>query len=435
LSEELNQQYDSMIIECEETLISSNEILKKYNMQSQSSIVENTQTQILEISLEVRQKTWGELVSEAESKIDYEVSFNDVLSEDELQKVHNEYIALREAFDSIHRLDGWDWTIAGVSGTVAALVDIFLVQMPKHSGIGGTKGHEGGSLSNWFREHIQNSLTPEEISKLERDNWVPYDAANNQNLNIDIDGLNSRTHRFQSLGHDPILGFIFGVKDILNGEFTAIDINGDFITQSINMSNHPEMLGMSLFNAIGTVIGHLKSDIATPAGLPAPLMALLQLIPGEFNGHTFTKITRDMYVQGYNFNHFLAMSVPVMIIEVLVRLLYFVKRHWKDGYSMKDSIPFGDKPKLQTMLFSAHTIATAANAGKVYLTCSPLSINYPQWVAFFKYSIGQIKWILIDKPNKCFKYIQNEINNDWLKIDADLNSIISDTNIKPFILK
>jgi hypothetical protein len=102
---------------------------------------------------------------------------------------------------------------------------------------------------------------------------------------------------------------------------------------------------------------------------------------------------------------------------------------------MKDSIPFGDKPKLQTMLFSAHTIATAANAGKVYLTCSPLSINYPQWVAFFKYSIGQIKWILIDKPNKCFKYIQNEINNDWLKIDADLNSIISDTNIKPFILK
>jgi len=435
MSDDLNQQYDEISNLTNQAIVKSEEILKKYNIPLKTIVDSKVSSSTAYEAKNSHLKSWDALVKGANANIDKEISFEDVLTKEEIEKVRHEYAQLNESFNSMHRLDGWDWTIAGVSGVIAALVDILLVQMPKHKGFLGAEGHEGGPLSNWMNDHIHNSMSPEEIAKLERDNWVPYDAAHNKNLNINIDGLNTRTHRIQSFGHDPILGFIFGVKDILNGEFSAIDIHGKFITQAIDLSSHPEMLGMSLFNAIGTVIGHLKSDVATSAGLPAPLMGLLQLIPGEINGHTFTEITRGMYVQGYNFNHFLAMSIPVMIIEVLVRLLYFSKRHWKDGYSIKDSIPFGDKPKLQTMLFSAHTIATAANAGKVYLQANPLAINYPQWIAFFKYSIGQIKWILIDKPNKRFKYIQCEIDNSWIEINTDLDSIINNTNIKPFILK
>ena len=384
ISAELNENYDSIITEADNAIKKSDEILIKYNMQVDGTEAKDTIIEITEETINVQLRSWDEVVKEAESHIDDEVTFNDVLTKEEIEKVRNEYSALKEAFNSIHRLDGWDWTIAGTAGIVAALVDVFLVEMPEHKGLLGHEGHEGGPLSNWMKEHMQNSMSPEEIAKLERDNWVPYDAANNKNLNIDIDGLNTRTHRIQSLGHDPILGFIFGVKDILNGQFTAIDKHGNLITQAIDMSKHPEMLGMSIFNAIATVLGHLKSDIATPAGLPAPLMGLFQLIPGEIDGHTFTELTRYMYRSGYNFNHFLAMSIPVMIIEVLVRVLYFSKRHWKDEFSIKESVPFGDAPKLQTMLFSAHTIATAANAGKVYLQANPLAINYPQWVMFFQ---------------------------------------------------
>lgn len=77
-----------------------------------------------------------------------------------------------------------------------------------------------------------------------------------------------------------------------------------------------------------------------------------------------------MYTKGYDFGHFLAMSIPVAIIEVVVRLFYFAKR-LHEGYSFLDALPINipgksRKPKLQTMLFTAHTIATAANAGKVY---------------------------------------------------------------------
>ena len=48
-------------------------------------------------------------------------------------------------------------------------------------------------------------------------------------------------------------------------------------------------------------------------------------------------------------------------------------------------------PKLATMLFIGHSAATAVNAGKVYFTQNPMAINYPQWIAFVKYSYKQLK--------------------------------------------
>ena len=35
-------------------------------------------------------------------------------------------------------------------------------------------------------------------------------------------------------------------------------------------------------------------------------------------------------------------------------------------------------PKLGTMLFTAHSVAAAINAGKVVFTENPMAINYPQ---------------------------------------------------------
>lgn len=52
-------------------------------------------------------------------------------------------------------------------------------------------------------------------------------------------------------------------------------------------------------------------------------------------------------------------------------------------------------PKLATMLFLGHSVATAVNAGKVAFTENPMAINYPQWIAFTKYSYSQLKWAVM----------------------------------------
>ena len=106
------------------------------------------------------------------------------------------------------------------------------------------------------------------------------------------------------------------------------------------------------------------------------------------------------------------MSVPVMIAEVVVRLGYAMKRI-KEGYSVKESIPVSldrnKHTKLETMLFISHAGAVAVNAGKVYFTQNPMAINYPQWIAFAKYSYSQLRWALMQKPKLQDLYISGRL--------------------------
>ncbi len=83
--------------------------------------------------------------------------------------------------------------------------------------------------------------------------------------------------------------------------------------------------------------------------------------------------------------------------------IYGICQKIKDGVSIKETIPFSTNhlknSKLETMLFIAHSGMTAVNAGKVYFTQNPMIINYPEWIAFGKYSYQQLKWVLIEKQS------------------------------------
>ena len=238
---------------------------------------------------------------------------------------------------------------------------------------------------------------------------VPFDAQDNRHTTVNVEGLSAYYHRLLSLGHDPFLGLLFGVADILTGRMTTIDKAGKVVSQV--MENYADRKETSIAEAIIKQLMHFKSDITTSMGLPAPMMSLLNLLQfgniGEEN-QTIAEIVQGMYYEGYDFIHFCSMSVPVILTELTVRLGYAFKRI-KEGYSIKESIPFSTNrqqhPKLNTMLFIAHAGASAINAGKVYFTKNPMAINYPQWIAFAKHSYSQLKWALIQKPVLSDKYV------------------------------
>ena len=103
----------------------------------------------------------------------------------------------------------------------------------------------------------------------------------------------------------------------------------------------------------------------------------------------------------------------------------------KEGHSIKESIPFSLKrekhPKLETMLFIGHSASTAVNAGKVYFTKNPMAINYPQWIAFAKYSYQQLRWVLHEKPKVRDAYVRGvlyeEMDELFESIDATFDEI------------
>lgn len=351
--------------------------------------------------------TWDELCAEAEKMVGDQNALESIFTEDELQANAEAVHVLNAEFNSLHKLDKLDIGISAVAAIVGAAVDILLVGIPQK----GAGGLQAGPLSDFIRNKFDEKFPSDEMEKLANSkvSKVPYDAQDNRNTTDYVDGLSGYYHRLLSLGHDPLLGFIFGVFDILTGRMTTIDKTGKIVSQV--MENYADRKESDIFAAIAKQINHLKSDVTTSMGLPAPLMGLFNLFQFGSIGEeeqTIADIVQGMYFEGYDFIHFCSLSVPMMLVEVIVRIGYSIKRI-KEGHSVKESIPFSlnreKHPKLATMLFIGHSGATAANAGKIYFTKNPLAINYPQWVAFAKYSYIQLKWALIKKSEMRDAYV------------------------------
>lgn len=94
----------------------------------------------------------------------------------------------------------------------------------------------------------------------------------------------------------------------------------------------------------------------------------------------------------------------------------------KDLSSILDSLNREKYPKLATMLFLGHSAATAVNAGKVAFTENPMAINYPQWIAFTKYSYSQLKWAVMEKPTIRDAYVTGKIYEEMNAVFAEVDN-------------
>ena len=213
----------------------------------------------------------------------------------------------------------------------------------------------------------------------------------------------------------------------MNGTMTTIDKSGTVRCQI--MDCYADRTEKDIFAALAKQILHFKSDITTSMGLPAPMMALFNMLQfgsiGEYE-QTIAEIVQGMYYEGYDFIHFCSLSLPTLLIELVVRLCYAIKRI-KEGFSIKDSIQSSTDrekhPKLRTMLFSAHAAAAAINAGKVYFSKNPMAINYSQWLAFSKYSFQQLRWLLLEKPESQDLYVTDRINEEFSSLYGNINEV------------
>lgn len=363
-------------------------------------------------------RPWNEILEEADKFVVGECEIESIFTEEELQQNKEAIRLMNEEFNQIHHLDKVDVAIGALAGMVGAAVDILMVGIPEKT----PEGLKAGLLSNYIRDYFDRKFPEEEMQKLanSKESKVPFDAQDNRHTTIRVEGLSAYYHRLLQLGHDPVLGFVFGVADILTGRMTTIDKTGKVVSQV--MENYADRKETEIFRALAKQIAHFKSDVTTSMGLPAPFMSMFNLLQfgniGEYD-QTIAEIVQGMYYEGYDFIHFCSMSVPAMLVEVIVRIGYAFKRI-NEGHTIKDSIPVSlnreKHPKLATMLFLGHSAATAVNAGKVAFTENPMAINYAQWIAFTKYSYSQLKWVIIEKPAMKDAYVTGKIYEELKEV-------------------
>ncbi|HFI2691384.1 TPA: hypothetical protein ACGO0Y_000438 [Streptococcus suis] len=408
----LNQQISSS----EELLISLG-----YQLPSKAKMTENKVGQIGS-KKEHTILSWEQLVEKANQHVQDDIVFEDILTADELAENREVLKALNAEYKAIYSLDTFDILLGVGSGILASLVDILLIGMP-------AKTVNAGPLANYVRKRFETVFSPGDL-----ENWkfakVPFDAQDNRNTKCIVNGLSPQYHRLYSLGHDPLLGFIIGVLDIMNGQMTTIDKFGKIVVQ--DMPNYQDRKEENIFFAIAKLLVHFKSDITTSMGLPAPLMGLFNLLQfGEIGKEeeTIAQIVQGMYQDGYDFIHFATMSIPVMLIEVLVRLGYACRR-LSQGASLSDAVAFSTNrkkyPKLGTILFTAHSVSTAVNLGKIIITENPPAINYPQWLAFFKYSYQEVHYQLFIEPEQKRRFFEEHDCLQYDRLYTDIDTLFEE---------
>ena len=114
---------------------------------------------------------------------------------------------------------------------------------------------------------------------------VPYDRIKGAAA---IDGLDlcGNNHRLKTLGHDPVLGWIFGTANILTDTITFTDLSSYRVTNVILNERVPLPLILQktvdytcydwhcLAAALTAQGAHLASDAFTKRGLPVPVLSL-----------------------------------------------------------------------------------------------------------------------------------------------------------------
>lgn len=428
--QELREVFDSSYLD--ESIESSEKLLKELGM----PILTTKSSDVIRERKVVRLRDYDDIYNEAASNVGTEIVLEDLFTPEEIKANALEVKALNQEYNSIHKLDKYDVSIAVVAGLLGAIVDIVLIGIPEK----GPNGLEAGALSDFIRKKFEEKFNPEEMEKLanSKASKVSFDAQDNRHTTEYVEGLSAYYHRLLSLGHDPLLGFVFGVYDILHGTMTTIDKKGKIVCQV--MENYADRKETDIVSAIIKQINHFKSDIITSMGLPAPLMGLFNLLQfgsiGEEN-QTIAEIVQGMYYEGFDFIHFCSQSMSTIVIELVVRICYAIKRV-KEGNSIKNSIPISlnreKHPKLGTMLFMAHCEATAINAGKVYFAKNPMAINYPEWLAFAKYSYKQLKWVLVEKPEARNKYVNGAINDELYRAIEQSNLLFEKFSLDSYIV-
>jgi len=322
-----------------------------------------------------------------------------VLGPTEASEIQRHY---RVAFGDVS-WDQSDYLVVLLAGFIATLLDAFVVRIPLDGAFLG-KMQAGSPMTRWIREN-SNSVHDHYLKDLEKAAKVPYDLS----VGRAVDGLSPKVHRLMSLGHDPILAFIFGTIDIMTGTGTYIDKHGDLRRVATSLS--PE----GLVTAFLKVFLHLLSDVFTSAGIPPPFFTLLQLARTKSpfvlgpSGEkvTWTNVARYMYTHGYDLRHFATMGIVPASVEMIVRGWWLCRSFESNGQIVPT------KAKLTSMLMLAHLIATSGNLLKtgVIFGMNPLALNWAQMLALPPVTLAWISETL-----KRDRSIRDKLDQEWTSI-------------------
>lgn len=428
----LEKQCSSQIYKLDEHINSSEALLKSLGYALPNKPVIKKEQKLSSKIQEI--KSYDDLVKKANAEIHNAVELEDLLSEKEFQEAYKRLDAIHDEFS--HKtgiVNKADLIFLGIATALQTVKSLLFGRVAGKFDYGNSfnpdarLAHNDKSIE---KEHRRaNDGFKEKHENHGHGYWMnilyqtpPYDITKGSpSINRNMEG---GYHRIHTLGHDPILGWIFGTANILTDTITFEDFKSNRVIRKPKMMITPESVplaklfgesfemckadSLNLPAAIFSEGCHLKSDEFTKLGLPVPILEAInpdfasKLYKSNYDALCFS---RDLKIVGAS----AGISIFIDMIIGLVHGLFNKEKINKDLYEVRT----------RKILLISNSIASTSNIIQTVITDNPKNLDIGGLLVTLSHLFMDLRFISRIKE----EFIKQELNKDLIKELERLDSI------------
>lgn len=364
---------------------------------------------------------WEEILQEANFLYPSPVVIEDFMTAEEIAAAFNELDEINAAFSQKTSIvNKTDLSFLAVATAIQVAKSLIFPYVAEHFDYGkafdknSRLAHNDKSIEDAHRmandqfrdKHLKNHETGHWINILYQ--TPPYDITKgSKDLGINMGGA---YHRLYTLGHDPVLGWLFGTMNILTDVITLNSFRSYRVTRTPNMRITRKVVPMGVMfqesyewvkddylnlpAAVFAQAQHLQSDEYTKLGLPVPILSAIdenfasELYKSNYDALCFA---RDSKIVGASF-------VVSRLIDIIISLVHGVFR--------------GDEPqklyevRTRKILLISNAIASTSTIVNAAITSNPKNLDIGSLLNTVAHLFADVRFIAKIRQ----EYVQSEIS-------------------------
>lgn len=390
-----------------------------------------------------------QLVIEANELYD-DIDITDLLDEDELNAAYNDIDRIHKEFSRktsiINKTDLSFLAVATALQVCKALITPTIAEMfdyGKSFDDSKRLAHNDKSLEKAHRDandEFKNNILQKQTQKngsrkIKNGYWMnilyqtpAYDITKgSRDIKFNMGG---KYHRLYTLGHDPVLGWVFGTANILTDVITLSNMKSYRVTRNpMRITKQRISTGMMFKESIDTVhddflnlpaalfaqYQHYKSDVFTKQGLPVPL---LETFAPEFAGKLYKQqydalcLSRDIKIVG-------ASAAVSSIMNMIISLVHGLFYKADNGISREMY-----EVRTRKILIISNTIASASSIIYATVTQNPKNLDLGGLLVTVTRLFSDVRFMAKIKK----EFIENELNEQFQTELQTIDEIASKYN-------
>ena len=432
-SKKLKNYYRKSNNQMDSCISSSEQLLKELGLENKLDELKNIVKIEKNPTRDIKLQDWDQIVDEANDLYKHDIELEDILSKSEFEESVEDYKRIKSEFSKKIKLNKIDISFLIIATALQTIRTVIIGELcVKLDSIDRMDDKAGDKLvkeekkkfceshKNWEDKNSSKGYkTWKEIILT----GVPYDATKGsptQGIN-----MGGKYHRYKTLGHDPILGWVFGTSNIITSTITLNNFNSYRVENMAFTSKNLLLneLFIETYESINEDINrlpaaifrqalHLKSDVFTKLGLPVPMIGAFS---EEFSGKLYKSqydslcLAKDSAIGVSS-----ALSIMINMIIGLVHGIFYDE--------IKDGSREFYEARTRKILMYSNCIASTSNIISVYITKNPKRLDIGGLLVTVVRMFSDVRFITKLQDEFISKELDKGLNEELEELDKILKN-------------